>query len=268
MVSSRRLLVLAALALVAASPDPDVVLSGDGSASTNDARQALAERGYPWYDAQEDRVVPVLPEPDWDAGWIKRTGDWFSSFFKPIGDWFASFNGWRLPGIGVGAGDLIAIGLATLLVTVLLVVLLEMLRRYRPIDQEKVGSSTIGKGEARRIEGLPIADSIDLTDPWAQAKRLRERGDFAGAIVYLFAHQLLTLSRIGQLRLIPGKTGRQLTRSVPDRTLRQRVEPTLRLFEAVYYGQRAPTAEAFATVWTQAEAFERDVRARIEGAVA
>lgn len=263
-------LALLALLILGADDDPGPGLHAAGAdpSTHSEAREALSDQRYPWYNAKEDRVLPVLPEPDWEGGNLKKSGDRLNGFFQPIGDWFRSWNGVRLPGIGIGAGDLIAIGLAMLLLTVVLVVLLELLRRYRPADQELAAKTAIGHGDARRIEGLPIGDSIDLTDPFAQARRLRERGDYAGAIVYLFAHQLLALNRIGQLRLVPGKTGRQLTRSVPDRELRGRVEPTLRLFEAVYYGRKTPTPEAFEAVWAEAQAFERAALARTEGALA
>ena len=87
--------------------------------------------------------------------------------------------------------------------------------------------------------------------------RRRREGDYAGAVVYLFAHQLLTLDRLEKIRLTPGKTGRQLVRSVKEKPWRDPVEPTLRLFEAVYYGHQKISAEAFEGVWALAEAFER-----------
>jgi hypothetical protein len=37
------------------------------------------------------------------------------------------------------------------------------------------------------------------------------------------------------------------------------VEPTLRLFETVYYGHRIPSASMFEPVWASAEAFRRRV---------
>ena len=46
-------------------------------------------------------------------------------------------------------------------------------------------------------------------------------------------------------------------RSVADRGLRRCVEPTLRLFEAVYYGHRPPSPPAFEAAWALAEEFER-----------
>ncbi len=115
--------------------------------------------------------------------------------------------------------------------------------------------------QSRRFEGLPAGLEPESDDPWSDAMRRRARGDYAGAIICLFAHQLLTLDRLRMLRLAPGRTGRQLVRAIDDRQIREWVERTLRLFEAVYYGHRVPSAKTFESVWVQAEAFERRVAA-------
>jgi hypothetical protein len=227
----------------------------------DDVHQVLAKGHFPWYDAKNDRVKPVLPAPDFEAGPWKRWGHWLSDLFAPLERFFRRLNGWRVPGIG-GLGDVVAVGLALLLLTVVLVALLELLRRYRRIsDDEAAARAAALSGRTARIEGLPAADRLSLADPWAEAQRLRARGDLAGAIIHLFAHQLLTLARVHQLRIVPGRTARQLIRAVTDTGLRTTVEPTLRLFETVYYGHHAPTGAAFEAVWSQVEAFERQVAA-------
>jgi hypothetical protein len=221
----------------------------------------LERQGFPWYDGRTGRAVPVLPWPDLGAGRFKTLEDWL----ERIGRWFSSMNGRRVPGVG-GLGDLIAVGLALLLLTVVLVVLLEMLRRYRPVgDDPGAGKASAVRGLAGRVEGLPGGDALDLTDPWARAVRLRDEGDYAAAVIYLFAHQVLTLDRLRLVRLAPGRTARQLVSSVADRRLRAAVEPTLRMFESVYYGHRTPGREAFEAVWASALAFEA---ATAEGAPA
>jgi hypothetical protein len=245
----------------AVAPTPDSNTASAGEARAEVVRTALAREGYPWYDAGSDRVKPVLPQPDFEGGFWKRLTDWLSNLFRPIGNWFKRLNRWHVPGIG-GLGDVVAVGLALLLLTVVLVGLLELLRRYRPLVGGEDGRVTVQAGRAQRIEGLPAGVRLGTADPWAEAQRLRARGDYAGAVVHLFAHQLLSLERARQVRLVPGRTGRQLVRSVADRTLRAPVEPTLRLFEQVYYGHRAPPAESFEAVWAQALAFERLIAPR------
>jgi hypothetical protein len=239
------------------------VLASPASAAPDPVQGAFAGESFPWYHARAGRVRPVLPRPDWHAGWLGSVGDWFERVGKWVSGWFRGMNRWRVPGVA-GMGDLVAIGLAMLFLTLVLVGLLELLRRYRPLAAEAgVQAVSVGRGSARRVEGLPLGSEIDLSDPWGAARRLRDRGDYAAAVVHLFAHQVLTLDRLGQIRIVPGRTGRQLVRSVADRSLRERVEPTLRLFEAVYYGHRAPSAEAFETVWVHALAFEDQVSAGV-----
>ena len=94
-------------------------------------------------------------------------------------------------------------------------------------------------------------------NPLAEAARLRAQGDYAAAIVFLFAHQLLTLDRLRLARLMPGRTGRQLVRSVGNAAVRDLVTPALRLFEEVYYGHDPPSAESFEAVWEKAQSLER-----------
>jgi hypothetical protein len=122
------------------------------------------------------------------------------------------------------------------------------------------------KGPARevaRVTGLPAGLQVDADDPWAEAVRARERGDYERAVVMLFAHQLLTLERTRLSRLLPGRTARQILRAVPDPEVRSRIEPTLRLFEAAYYGHRPPTPESFEAAWAEAEALEQAMAERI-----
>lgn len=236
------------------------------SPAPRDVRAVFAKEQFTWYDATRDRVKPVLPTPDFEGVRWKRWGDSLSALFAPVGRWFRWLNGWHVPGIG-GLGDLVAVGLALLLLTVVLVALLELLRRYRPIrDEEAAARAAARAGSTARIEGLPAADGLNLADPWGEAQRLRARGDLAGALIHLFAHQILTLARIHQLRIVPGRTARQLIRAVTDTSLRTTVEPTLRLFEAVYYGHHVPSATAFEAVWSQVESFDQRVVAVAGGA--
>ena len=227
-------------------------------------RVVFADKQMPWYDAPSDKVVPILPWPDFGAGWWKPISDWFEGWRSPFQGWFRRLNNWRFPFLG-GMGDLIVIGLALLFLTVLLVVLLELLRRYRPAPLDLAAKPVVHLGSARSIEGLPAGVRMGEGAPWDEAVKRRARGDYAGAVIYLFAHQLVCLERLKQIRFIPGKTARQLIRTVGDGTLRNGVEPTLRLFELVYYGHRVPSAEAFESVWTLAEEFERR---RLEGGTA
>lgn len=216
--------------------------------------KALREGNYPWYNPGAGRVRPVLSSPDFGSGFWKSLGDTLQGIGQWIAGIFRWLNFWRIPGIG-GLGDVVGVGLALLLLAVVLALLVELLRRYHTPDDEAPADAGLRPGGARRIEGLPAGVRADVADPWAEAQRLRSLGDYSGAVIYLFAHQLLSLERARLVRLVPGRTGRQLVRSVADRKARDAVGPTLRLFEQVYYGRRAPTADAFDAVWSRALGF-------------
>lgn len=239
---------------------------------TGQVRKVAGEQSYPWYDPESGRLMPILSQPDLGGGWLDSIGEWLGRkfawiprMFERLGRWLAGLNVWRIRGVA-GLGDLIAIGLVLMVLAVLIVILLELLRRYRPTPADPLAKSVVLRsGEGARIEGLPAGTGFDASDPWAEAARRRARGDYSGAVVYVFASQLRTLDRLNLIRLVPGRTGRQLVRSVGDRRLRAWVEPTLRLFEAVYYGHRPPSPEAFEAAWTQAEAFQRHLAGGAEG---
>jgi hypothetical protein len=203
-------------------------------------REALARGEYPWYDARSDRVKPVWPPREWNLDWLDRRVGRFKL-------------GW-LP----SAGALNALVLTMAGLTVLLFVLAMLWRQYQPA-RETPRLARAGGVAAARLERLPEGLRPETLDPWSEAVRCRARGDYARAVVCLFAHQLLTLDRLRKIRLVPGRTGRQLVRGINDQELHGWVDVTLRLFEAVYYGRRIPSAESFEVVWLAAEAFQRRV---------
>lgn len=229
--------ILAVVAATAPGPDPGAA----GPTAPDPSRavaSALGKGGFPWYDAAKDALksVPIPTTPCSDPTPGPRSGG------------------------GRGWGDAVALGGFGLALAALLGFLAWLWRRYEPAAVTP-GAAPGRRGGPARFEELPagIRGPLGSSDPWQEAIRLRDRGDLAGAIICLFAHQLLTLDRLGLVRLAPGRTGRQIVRAVADAEFRGLVGPTLRLFEAACYGHRAPSADEFAAVWLGAEAFERRV---------
>ena len=216
--------------------------AGETTDRRGEVRAALERGAYPWYDPKTDGVVwRKIAEP-WKPDWGRRldvgTISWAWSDYLVLVGFLVAF-----------------VALAWLIV--------RYWNRVGPTGEAGLEPSS------RRAEGasgavLPpgLRGQAAIDDPWAEADRRRQSGDFAGAAVCLFAHQLLSLARLGLVRLAPGRTGRQLHRSVTDRELRSLMLPTLRQFEAVYYGHRTPSGTDFAAVWTAAEAFERRLAER------
>lgn len=210
-----------ALSLLAAAPD-----AGGPDAGDAEVRRAMDAAGFPWYDPRADTARPVWPpSPEVPA---RRGG-------------------------GVAVGQSLVFALMTLGVAAVVAALALAFRLYTPAPPE-ASRPKPPPGRASRVEGLPLPEGleIDLSDPWAQAQRLRRAGDRAGAAVALFVHLMLTLDRRGLSRLAPGRTARQVVRGVEEAATRRRVEPTLRLFEAAFYGRRVPSPEAFEAAWASA----------------
>lgn len=208
--------------------------------SSSDAavREALGE--YPWYDAPTDSAKRL---------WSGRTID------EPA----IELSGWQRALMFLGR--LLVYGLFIgLLVAILVFVARYMGRLEIPSDEpERRGPSR----RPARAGALPLGMEVGVADPLAAAREARARGDLARAVVYLFAHELLLLERHAQVRLVAGRTGRQLVRSVGDPEIRRRVEPTLRLFEAVYYGHRSPDASQVDAAWADAESLQQLLAARV-----
>jgi hypothetical protein len=228
-----------ALVLIAQNPTAPTVPT---EATTKIVRTAMSKGHYPWYDEKTDRTRSITlksePKPDPPAS---------QSGYSLLANWITML------GFGLSLAVLVAL-------------LVWFWKIYEPTDADDASRKSKKHGEPSRIDSLPegMEREFETSDPWDEAIRRRDRGDFAGAIICLFAHQLLTLSKLGLVRLAPGRTGRQLLKAVSDGELRIMVAPTLRLFEAVFYGHRSPTEAEFAVVWSAAEAFER----RIAGGVA
>ncbi len=146
-----------------------------------------------------------------------------------------------------------AVFLAALIAFLVVLAILWSRRDFSAADRSAGGSSV---GTAAQLANLPEGLRPGSGDPWAEALRRRAAGDLGGAIVCLFAYQLLRLDQMGLIRLAPGRTGRQYVQTIHDPEFVDTLEATLGLFEDVYYGRRLPTLEAFEAVWRSAQVFQ------------
>jgi Domain of unknown function (DUF4129) len=238
---------------IAGLPDPvgDAALFGmmqnDPKRTNSPIKEALQEGKYPWYDSRTDRVQPVWPVR---ISWLERLGERIASFFRRIGKFFDRFH--------FGGGNVAAVA-GNSIGTVLLLAALSaffaciFMLWVRRAEVAARGETVRTKpGAAARLGDLPDGIRPQDADPWTEAQRRRAAGDLAGAVVCLFAHQLLTLDQMGLIRLAPGRTGRHYLKSLRDREVIDALGATLALFEDVYYGRRSPTAQALESVWSRA----------------
>jgi hypothetical protein len=191
------------------------------------------------------------------AEWIDRVTEWpgrqLYRLAKAVGRWFRWLKFDKLP-LPAFTGELFMETLLFAALAGLLLLLVRLGFRGRFWGPQR-GSVAQEPGGIARLSELPADVWRGLSDPWSEAARRRAAGDRCGAVVYLFAYQLLTLSRAGVIRLVPGRTGRQYVSTLRDPLVQGSAAATLRLFEDFYYGHREPGAEAFEAVWSQAEAF-------------
>jgi hypothetical protein len=218
-------------------------------------RDALKEGKFPWYDSHADRVQPVWPIR---ISWLKWLGDRLEAFFRWLASFFDGFGSSGSSGAPVVGNSISTILLLAAIVAFFVCIALLWIHRERGPAQDEAARASLGI--AARLGDLPEGIRTADADPWSEANRRRAAGDLAGAVVCLFAHQLLVLDQMGLIRLAPGRTGRHYVQSLRDRELIDSVGATLALFEDVYYGRRSPTALTFEPVWIRALAFQERQR--------
>jgi Domain of unknown function (DUF4129) len=235
--------------------------AGKPPAAAGPVDRALREGRYPWYDGEADELRPVWPTK---IGWLDWVIKRLDAVKRAIGKLLSRLNFGGTRGISV-SGDWIGtvILLAALAVFLASVFWLWRRRMSGTADGE---SARARLGTAALLSDLPAGIGLGDGDPWAEAERRRAAGDLAGAVVCLFAYQLLSLDQLGVIRLVPGRTGRQYVQVVRDQQFADSLGATLRLFEDVYYGRKRPTTPAFESVWHRALLFRE--RGRLLGAEA
>jgi hypothetical protein len=229
------------------------------SAVERQVREVLKDRAFPWYDSQKDQVKPLLPDPSSWTGWLAKRYEWFL-------DWLDRHFGRSTPRPGnpVSPRGIFAVLLFLAAGGVLMVILFQLWRNYLP--QESTSSDQSARiGAAARVVGLAPGVAAEGIDPWAEALRLKAAGDGAGAVIWLFLDQLLSLERAGLVRLTPGRTARQYARGLDDPLLAAGLRTTLGVFEEVYYGRKIPGTAELDRVWAGAETFRSHLRA-LQGA--
>jgi len=234
---------------------------GDLDPTAGPIKEALREGKYPWYDPEADRVQPVWPAR---LAWLKWLSKRLESFYDKVLKFFDKFKLGRGREISISGDSIGTLVLLAALVLFFVSLVVLWIRRESGLAR---GESARGRlGTSARLGELPEGIRPGDGDPWAEAVRRRAAGDRAGAVVCLFAHQLVSLDQLGLIRLAPGRTGRHYVRALRDQEFVDSLGATLRLFEDVYYGRRLPTVQAFDSVWNRALVFQERRRVLSAGA--
>jgi hypothetical protein len=235
------------------------LLGGAGASQGVDWVQEGAESlsrtaRIPWYDRSQDEVRPVHPRTPEDlAG--NRHSAWEKSFEFPTRSW--DFSSWRR-----ALGDVFQVLMWVLLVG--LAVLLGFGLGWALLRQEASQARTTSPqgfrvhDVAHQIDQLPLVLDPTQLDLLAEARRCHDAGDYSRAAIYLFSYHLVYLDQQHLIRLERGTTNRQYLRQLRDHPLlRSLFEPTMTLFEEVFFGGRQVTREQMDAAWQRLDTFHQ-----------
>ncbi|MBS0209625.1 MAG: hypothetical protein JSS27_11800 [Planctomycetes bacterium] len=202
-------------------------------------KKALGRVGGNWYDSQQDGLRRI----DFNTRVEEE---------KPVE------RRARTP--SKGGGEAASLGMMLMwgvVIGVLVILCLAMAKFFlggagEPRD-EKRSQAAVNRA---RIEALPFElKSVD-GDLLAEARRRYEAGDYSGAFVYLYSHELVELDRQQVIRLARGKTNRQYLREASRcGGLRGIVEPCMIAFEEAFFGHRQLDRARFEASWGRLEEF-------------
>jgi hypothetical protein len=266
------------LALLTAGLTAAAARATDGdAASGSGAKRALTRQSFPWYDAAQDSYRPLI-QPGREASESASSSSTRSADGKPrrhtggtgrgygSGTGDGSGSGASRPSFTIpwsfsapafnlaGLGQVLMIGLFVIagLVIIYLAVRYGLLRRPRSDTADDEGDA-VDECDEDRLAALPDGARLAGSDLLARAAACADEGDFAKAIVFYHAWQLLELDRRGGLVLARGKTNGQYTREVATNspTLADVFRRSSRLFEDAFFGDLPVAGHEFQRVWDE-----------------
>ena len=111
-----------------------------------------------------------------------------------------------------------------------------------------------------RIEDLPVPLSPQHHDLLSAARAYQAAGDFAKAIIYAFAHQLVELDKHHLIQLSKGKTNRQYLAELRRQPVfTELLRPTMLAFEDVFFGHHDLSPQRFQACWDDLDRFHQQL---------
>jgi Domain of unknown function (DUF4129) len=160
------------------------------------------------------------------------------------------------PSIPAGVSGLVVLGWVALAVVVAGLAYLLARAFLRSESKRAVTASESQAEVVARVEELPVRVPRGTTDLLGEARRHRDAGNYAEAIIYLYSYQLLELDRHQWIRLARGKTNRQYVRELSENeALQKLLEQTMVTFENVFFGNRALASADFDACWSRLDEF-------------
>ena len=211
----------------------------EGDEAIESGKQALNQYWeYPWYDAQNDKAIPVnlppapppkTPSANYDLSWVYTT---------------LMYLGW------------------TVLALLIIAAVYFMIRA----EMDRISSLVPQDGQAEdpsplrpdRVEELPFKLVQPDKDFYSSAAEYYREGDYSTAILYLYSYQLLELDKAQIIHLTRGKTNRQYLRETRRHSAAgPLLEPTMVAFEEVFFGHHLLTRERFEACWSAIPHFKQ-----------
>jgi hypothetical protein len=226
--------------------------------SVDRGREALGRMSFaPWYDAEQDELKRVNVRPPAKWPWFEWIADFFRSLEGP--DWDGSWLSTLFGGLGTFA-TVVVWSILILALLLLAYVLIKgfMWIKWRNRQDSDEDDSEEDRLRQARVDELPMQLTAPRGDFLAEARRRYEAGDFSGAIIYLFSHELLQLDRHRRIQLERGKTNRQYLREVRGEPfLATALSRTMVAFEDVFFGHHPLDRSRFEACWQEVDEFHR-----------
>jgi hypothetical protein len=216
-----------------------------------------------WYNSKTEEIKPATgTEPSMDVSqrhssisgpaqrWtIFEIIQRFLSYVRDIATW--TFSAWR------------AIFIIALIAIVALLVFLVV--RYGVFDGTYLATRShkvlSAEEQAIKIKELPFELESSSMTLMEQARRHRDAGDYAKAMMYLFSHLLVDLDHARFIRLARGKTNRvYLSELRPQLALYPLMSDVVSLFEWSFFGKHEISKDGFEAIWSQLPQFEEQLR--------
>ncbi|MDB5337077.1 MAG: hypothetical protein JWN70_2696 [Planctomycetaceae bacterium] len=231
--------------LVGAEPTP-----GTGTLPEDVARESLAKRNFPWFDAEKQAFRPLVPPTD------DRHNVQADRLSRDRGDDHPMSD--SATGLSLIARVCLYGVMAAVVCWLGYLFYLSLDFSASKVDEVKPAEAKL---DPAKLEALP-AGVRNVTDFLAESRRLAQESDFNAAMVFYFSWQLVTLNQEGVLELEVSKINRQYlyetSRNRPE--LSQLFYRSARLFEDAFYGSVRITREAFLEVWESREEFRSRTR--------